>query len=312
MQVFVRVVEHGSFRKAADALGISPASATAAIARLEKQLRVRLLHRTTRRLSVTEEGQSYYCSCVRILGDIAEAEDALSGVRLVPRGRLRISVPQSFVSDVFFPALKEFIDLYPQLDVEVVLGDRAVNLVEEGIDCAIRGVEIPSDSGLVVRALSAIHWLTCASPAYLAQHGTPTRIEDLSAHNCIRFISPSTGRPRDWMFVNDGTSLAIVPGGNLRMTSFDAVRDVARVGAGIAQMPDALGYTAVLKGELVPVLAEWVAPAPTLMLVYPGNRYLPAKVRIFGDFMAAKFPKEGWWADVNAYRQSIMAVTGTR
>jgi LysR family transcriptional regulator for bpeEF and oprC len=184
MQVFVRVVEHGSFRKAADALGISPASATAAIARLERQLHVRLLHRTTRRLSVTEEGQSYYCNCVRILGDIAEAEDVLSGVRLVPRGRLRISVPQSFVSDVFFPALKEFIELHPQLEVEVVLGDRVVNLVEEGIDCAIRGVEIPADSGLVVRTLSAIRWLTCASPAYLEKHGTPSRIEDLSARPC--------------------------------------------------------------------------------------------------------------------------------
>lgn len=311
MQVFVRVVEHGSFRKAADALGISPASATAAVARLEKQLRVRLLHRTTRRLSVTEEGQSYYCSCVRILGDVAEAEDVLSGVHLVPRGRLRISVPQSFVSYLFFPALKEFLALYPQLEVEVVLGDRAVNLVEEGIDCAIRGVEIPPDSGLVARTLSIVHWLTCASPAYLEKHGVPSRIEDLSAHNCIRFISPSTGRPRDWMFISEGVSLAIVPGGNLRLTSFDAACALARAGAGVAQLPDALGYEAVRTGELVPVLAEWVAPAPTLTLVYPGNRYLPAKVRIFSDFMAAKFPKEGWWADITGHARSIVAVTGT-
>jgi DNA-binding transcriptional LysR family regulator len=186
-----------------------------------------------------------------------------------------------------------------------------VNLVEEGIDCAIRGVEIPADSGLVVRTLSAIRWLTCASPAYLEKHGTPSRIEDLSAHNCIRFISPSTGRARDWMFVSEGVLLGIVPGGNLRLTSFDAALDLARAGAGVAQLPDALGYAAVRTDELVPVLAEWVAPAPTLTLVYPGNRYLPAKVRIFSDFMAAKFPKDGWWADINAHRQSIMAVTGT-
>lgn len=303
MQVFVRVVEHGSFRKAADALGISRASATAAVARLEKQLRVRLLHRTTRRLSVTEEGQSYYCNCVRILGEVAEAEDVLSGVRLLPRGRLRISVPQSFVSDLFFPALKEFIERYPQLEVEVVLGDRAVNLVEEGIDCAIRGLEIPPDSDLVARKLSAVHWLTCASPAYLEAYGTPCRIEDLSGHNCIRFISPSVGRPRDWTFVNEGSRVAFVPTGNLRLTSFDAAADLAEAGAGIAQIPDALGYDAVLAGRLVPLLTAIVAPAPPLTLVYPGNRYLTAKVRVFSDFFQQRFPKDGWWPDIVAHGQ---------
>jgi len=307
MQVFVRVVEHGSFRKAADALGISRASATSAVARLEKQLGVRLLHRTTRRLSVTEEGQSWYCNCVRILGDIAEAEDVLSGVRLSPRGRLRVSVPQSFVSYIFFPALKEFTERHPQLEVEIVHGDRAVNLIEEGIDCAIRGLEIPPDSGLVARSLSSVRWLTCASPGYLEKHGTPTRIEDLSGHNCIRFISPSTGRPRDWVFVSEETPVSIVPAGNLRLTSFGAARELAQVGAGIAQIPDVLGFSAVLEGKLAPVLTELVAMAPTLMLVYPGNRYLTAKVRAFSDFMAQRFPKDGWWSKIAASRQAKSA-----
>lgn len=311
MQVFVRVVEHGSFRKAADALGISRASATAAVARLEKQLGVRLLHRTTRRLSVTEEGQSYYCNCVRILGDVAEAEDLLSGVRLLPRGRLRISVPQSFVSRLFFPALKEFMERHPQLEMEIVFGDRAINLIEEGIDCAIRGVEIPPDSGLVARTLSTVRWLTCASPAYLDKHGAPARIDELSGHNCIRFISPSTGRPRDWMFVNEGTPVSIVPAGNLRLTSFDAATQLAQAGAGIAQIPDALGYAAVLEGGLVPLLTEWVAMAPDLTLVYPGNRYLTAKVRVFADFIAGRLPRHGWWADIVAHRHAAAAVTGT-
>lgn len=307
MQVFVRVVEHGSFRKAADALGISRASATAAVARLEKQLGVRLLHRTTRRLSVTEEGQSYYCNCVRILGDVAEAEDVLSGVRLLPRGRLRISVPQSFVGYLFFPALKEFTERHPQLEVEVVLGDRAFNLVEEGIDCAIRGLEIPPDSGLVARSLSVVRWMTCASPAYLETHGTPRRVEDLSAHNCIRFISPSTGRPRDWAFVDEGVPVSLVPTGNLRVTSFDASTELAQAGAGVAQIPDALGYTAVLAGRLVPVLTEFVAVAPTLTLVYPGNRYLTAKVRVFSEFFQQRFPKDGWWPDIVAHREAKTA-----
>lgn len=307
MQVFVRVVEHGSFRKAADRLGISRASATAAVARLEKQLGVRLLNRTTRRLSLTDEGQSYYCNCLRILGDIAEAEDVLSGVRLLPRGRLRISIPQSFVDGMFYPALTDFMQRYPLLEVEIVLGDRAVNLVEEGVDCAIRGVEIPTDSGLVARKLSSIRWLTCASAAYFNAHGMPQDIANLSAHNCIRFISPSTGRPRDWMFRDQGTTVPVVPSGNLRVTSFSASMQLAQAGAGIVQIPDALGYSAVLEGKLVPCLVHQVAGAPPLTLVFPGNRYLTAKVRVFSDFFAERFPKEGCWADIAALVQARTA-----
>lgn len=300
MQVFVRVVEHGSFRKAADALGISRASATAAVARLEKRLRVRLLNRTTRRLSVTDEGQSYYANCLRILGEVAEAEDGLSGARLVPRGRLRLSVPQSFVNFMFFPALTEFAERYPQLEIEVLMADRVVNLIEEGIDCAIRGVEIPDDSDLVARRLSVTRWLTCASPGYLEKAGTPAVISDLVQHNCIRCLSPSTGRPRDWVFNDGGREIGFAPCGNLRLTSFDAAAQMALAGAGIAQVPDALGFSFVATGQLRPLLTEWTAEAPPLVLVYPGNRYLPAKVRVFVDFFADRFPKDGWWDAVSA------------
>jgi LysR family transcriptional regulator for bpeEF and oprC len=259
MQVFVRVVEHGAFTRAADALGISRASATAAVAGLEKQIGVRLLHRTTRRLSVTEEGQSYYNSCVRILGEIAEADEAVSGTRLVPRGRLRVSIPQSFMDTIFYPALARFLKEHPQLELEVVLTDRAVNMIEEGIDCAMRGLEIPSDSGLVARTLSVSRWLTCASPAYLHEHGTPRNIGDLAGHDCIRFISQSTGRPRDWQFDCDGKSVSMVPNGKLRLTSFEAATLAASEGCGIAQVPDGLGIAAVLAGRLQPILTDHVA-----------------------------------------------------
>lgn len=296
MQAFVRVVEHGAFGRAAEDLSASRASVTEAIGQLEKRLGVRLLNRTTRRLSLTDEGRSYYDDCVRVLDQIAEAEDKLSGARLSPRGRLRVSVPQSFVNEVFFPALADFMARYPQLSVEVMITDRAVNLIEEGIDCALRAVEIPPDSGLVARTLSSSRWLTCASPAYLDAHGAPECIEDLAQHECIRFISPSTGRPRDWVFEEEGQLRTCVPYGNLRLTSLGAATEAAVAGSGIAQVPDALAFSALLGGTLRAVLTERVAPAPPIMLVYPGNRYLTAKVRAFGEFFADVFPAQGWWS----------------
>lgn len=295
MKVFVRVVEHGAFVRAADVLGVSRATVTDAVAQLEKHLGVRLINRTTRRLSVTDEGQTHYANCVRLLGDIEEAEEALSGSRLRPRGRLRVSVPQSFINSVFYPGLARFMQQYPELEVEIVFTDRAVNLIEEGVDCAIRGVEIPADSGLVAIELTPTRWLTCASPAYLAEHGTPRAVADLEHHNCIRFISPSTGRARDWLFNVDGEPVAIEPAGNLRLTSFDAAVQVALSGAGIAQVPDGLAFDPVQNGLLKPLLTDYVAAAPSLVLVYPGNRYLTAKVRAFKEFFAFEFPQDGWW-----------------
>lgn len=299
MQVFVRVVEHGSFARAADALGIARSSATGAIAQLENHLGARLLHRTTRRVSITEEGQSYYNDCVRILGEVAEAEDSVSGARLEPRGRLRVSVPQSFINTTFFPALNQFMAQYPQLQVEIVLTDRAVNLVEEGIDCAIRGVEIPSDSGLVARRLSTTHWLTCAAPDFLDRHGRPTTIDALSGYECIRFVSQSTGRARDWLFAREGREVVFEPRGRLRLNSFDAVAQAAIAGGGLAQIPDALVAGAIAQGQLEPVLTDCIALAPPLTLVYPSNRYLTAKVRAFIDHFADVFPRAGWVSDIS-------------
>ncbi|HNP36232.1 MAG TPA: LysR family transcriptional regulator [Woeseiaceae bacterium] len=298
MRVFVRVVEHGAFVRAADALGVSRTTVTDAVGQLEKRLGVRLLHRTTRKLSVTDEGRSYYASCIRILDEIEESEDDLSGVQLQPRGRLRVSVPQSFFNTIFYPGLTAFMRRYSQLEVEVVLTDRAVNLVEEGIDCAIRGLEIPADSTLVARKLSPGHWLTCASPEYVRQHGMPHELDELSGHNCIRLISPSSGRPRDWQFCVGDKIVTLVPGGNLRLTSFDAAIQMAAVGAGVAQVPDGLAHAAVMEGRLLPLLSHYVAAGPPLILVYPGNRYVTAKVRVFNDFFEELFPKEGWWSDI--------------
>ena len=291
MRMYVRVVELGSFARAADDLDVSRSAATQGVARLEQQLGVRLLHRTTRQLRPTDDGRAYYESCVRILGDLAEAEESLSNARRRPRGRLRVSTPHSFVHLVFFPELPRFLKKYPELEVEVVISDSAVNLVEQGIDCAVRGAPIADDSTLVARHISNVRWMTCASPEYLRAHGTPKRVEDLSAHNCVRFVSPSTGRAKDWEFERGGVTTTFVPKGNLGVNGFEAAAAAAMYGVGIAQVPEPLVSGALREKRLKAVLLDHIAPAPSLQVVYPSNRYLTAKVRAFADFVAEIFPQ---------------------
>jgi|SRR5688572_30431074 LysR family transcriptional regulator for bpeEF and oprC len=300
MRVFARVVEHGSFVRAAEDLDIARATTTIAVARLEKKLGVRLLHRTTRRLSLTDEGRIFYESCVRILGDLAETEESLSTARLSPRGRLRASTPNALVHQAFFPALPDFLARYPELSVELVVTDRAVNLAEEGIDCAVRAVTIPDDSTLVARRIANVYWLTCASPRYLKAHGAPRSISDLDRHNCIRFISPSTGRTTDWRFDNGKEQLTYTPRGNFGVTSLEGAVAAASAGIGIAQVSDVLAMDALRARALQPLFVEWAAPGPPLTVVYPSGRYLTAKVRAFTDFVAEVYPMKGWWEEVKA------------
>lgn len=292
MRMYARVVELESFARASEELEVSRATATQCVARLEKKLGVRLLHRTTRQLRPTEDGRAYYESCVRILGDLAEAEESLSSARVRPRGRLRVSTPHSFIHRVFFPELPRFLKRYPELELEVVLSDRAVNLVEEGIDCAVRAAPIADDSMLVARHIANVRWMTCASPAYLKAHGTPRTVEDLARHNCIRFISPSTGRVSDWHFEKDARASSFTPRGTLGVTSLEAAGAAALHGVGIAQVAEPLVSTALREKTLRAVLLDHIAPAPSLQVVYPSNRYLTAKVRAFADFVAEIFPRE--------------------
>ena len=292
MRMFVRVVELGSFARASEDFDVSRSVATQALARLENRVGVRLLHRTTRKLSPTEEGRAYYESCVRILDDMSEAEESLSGARLRPRGRLRVSTPHPLTHLVFFPQLKRFFERYPELELEVVVTDRAVNLVEEGIDCAIRGSPIADDSTLIARHVARVRWMTCASPAYLKARGTPRAIEELASHECIRFISPSTGRVSDWQFVGGGGTSTFTPRGRLGVTSLESAASAAQHGLGIAQVPEPLISAALREKAVRPLLAEHIAPAPSLHVVYPSNRHLSAKVRAFADFVAEIFPRE--------------------
>jgi LysR family transcriptional regulator for bpeEF and oprC len=295
MRVFARVVEHGSFVRAAESLDLPKATATTAVADLEKRLGVRLLHRTTRRLALTDEGSAFYQTCLRVLDEIAEAEDALSGTRLAPRGRLRASVPNSFVHQRFFPELPKFLARYPELELELVVTDRAVNLVEEGIDCAVRAVAIPDDSTLIARRLAPVRRATCASPEYLKARGVPATIAELERHNCIRFISPSTSRTTEWRFEKGAEKVEFTPRGNLGVTSLEGAVAAAVADIGIAQVSDVLALPELRAGVLVPLLTDWVSHAPDVAVVYPSNRYLTAKVKAFSDFVAELLPGDAWW-----------------
>jgi LysR family transcriptional regulator, regulator for bpeEF and oprC len=305
MRVYARVVEHGSFVRAADDLQISKPAVTNAIAQLETKLGTRLLHRTTRRLSVTDEGRTYYERCIRILDDVSEADELVSKTRVAAHGRLRVSVPEAFTQVLFVPSLPKFLKRYPELTVELVITDRAVNLVEEGIDCAARGVDMPDDSTLVARRIASARWITCASPAYFELHGRPTSIDDLVQHNCTRFVSPSSGRTMDWRFEENGVRRTFTPQGNLGVTSMAGAVSAALVGIGMTQVPDPVVFHHILSGELEPVLIDYLAPAPTFTIVYPSNRFLTAKVKAFADFIAEIYPAKGWWPEIVAHARKV-------
>ena len=300
MRVFARVVEQGSFVRAAEDLDIARPTATIAVAKLEKRLGVRLLHRTTRSLSLTDEGRVFYEGCARVLDNLAEVEDSLSKVRASPRGKLRASTPNALIHQAFITALPKFLARFPELNVELIITDRAVNLVEEGIDCAVRAVSIPDDSTLVAHHIADVYWVTCASPRYLAAHGTPRKIADLEHHNCIRFISPSTGRILDWRFDNGKEKVTLTPRGNLGVTSLEGAVASATAGVGIAQVSDVLAMEQLRSGALQPLFVEWAVPAPGFKVVYPSGRYLTAKVRAFTEFVAEVYPMKGWWDEVVA------------
>lgn len=310
MRVFSRVVELGSFARAADALDIARPTATTAVARLEKRLGVRLLHRTTRQLSLTEDGRVYYEGCVRMLAELAETEDQLSRARRSPHGRLRASIPSSLIHDTFMDNLPKFLARYPEIELELDVSNRGVNMVEEGFDCAVRAIDIPDDSTLVARHITNSHWVTCASPAYLKAQGTPKSVEELARHNCVRSVSASTGRALDWKFEKEGERASHAPRGNLAVNSFEAAAAAAARGIGIAQVPEILAVPLLQARALQPLLTAWAAFAPSVKVVYPSNRYLTPKVRAFADFVAETLAAECWWDQIAAMDSA--GATGAR
>jgi LysR family transcriptional regulator for bpeEF and oprC len=298
MRMFVRVVEQGSFVRVAESFSVAPSTVTYAVAQLEREVGIRLLHRTTRRVSPTEEGQRYYEVCQRVLDELREVQEDLSQAKVSPHGRLRVSLAHGFAQRVLYPELPRFFARYPRLELDLVVTDRAVNLVEEGVDCAVRASPMEPEGNLVARPIAAVHWVTCASPSYLADRGLPASAEALRSHDCIGFVSPTTGRQADWVFARGGQVQKYAPAGRLSVSSLEAAANAAVAGLGIAQVPDPLVYELVRQGRLRPVLVDHVAPAWPVRVVYLRNRYQMSRLKAFADFIAEIHPPEGWWTGI--------------
>jgi LysR family transcriptional regulator for bpeEF and oprC len=281
---FVRAAEASSFTKAAHRLGISPSGVSKAISRLEAQFKVRLLHRSSRSITLTPEGEQFYQRCREIVRSLEDAGDVLSRAHEAPRGTLRVSLPVSIGRLHLARALGVFTQRYPEITVEASLTDRLVDLTEEGCDVAIR-MGRPPDSRLVARRLATGTLMTCGAPAYLKKNGVPRTPEELTGHNCVRFVVPSTGRVQDWKFQREGRRFSVAVSGNLAFDHAEALVEAAIAGTALIQISSYVTRPAIAARLLRAVLTEFEAESPPVWLLYAQNRNLTPRVRAFVDFM---------------------------
>lgn len=294
MRVFVRVASDGSLARAGRSLNLSQTMVTKHVDAIEARLGVRLLHRTTRRLTLTEAGRGYLDACQRILAEIEEAEEAAAAGQAEPRGVLRLNAPVSFGTQHIAPLLGQFADLHPKVRLDIGLNDRVVDLIEEGWDVAVR-IGIPRDGSLVSRRLAPCRTVVCAAPAYLAARGTPQTLADLSGHNCLGYtLSERMGTGR-WSFGPDASVVASVSG-TLHANNGDALRAAALSGLGVIYQPTFLVGDDVRSGALVALTLDHPpAPAGNIQAVFRPDRRLPLKSRVMIDFLAGQFGDDPPW-----------------
>jgi len=281
MRIFAQVLEAGSFTAAADRLGMSKQSVSRRLMQLEERLGVRLLNRSTRRLDATPLGQHYYQSALRLLGEVQQVEHDISGQAQALRGTLRLSAPLSFAMSHLGCLLTEFLQLHPQVDVEVDLSDRAVDLIGEGYDLALR-IGALEDSSLIARRIASVERVYCASPAYLQARGVPLKPEDLAGHDCLPY---GHSRQVQWQFRQGGKAQAIQVTGRMRANNGELLRDAAIAGMGVTYLPTFIVGLALADGRLVNVLEEWTPPALQLSAVYPQHRQVARPVQGFVSFL---------------------------
>src|SRR5579863_9157033 len=288
MQVFVRVVETGNLTRAADGLQLPKATVTTLIQQLEAELGVKLLNRTTRKVSVTADGAAYYPRCLAILAQVRETEESLGQRHASPRGRLRVEVPTLMARLVIVPALPSFFARYPDIELELGCSERRADLIEEGIDCAVWSGEL-EDSTLIARRVGLLYFGTCASPAYLAAHGQPRHPDELASHRCINHFSPRTGKTFDWVFAKNGARIQTSLRGHVALDDENSYLAAAEAGLGLAQIPVFVLKEALERGTLELVLGDWFPEPAPLHVVYPQNRHLSSKIRVFVDWVAELF-----------------------
>ncbi len=293
LEIFVKVVELESFSGAARELTLSKSQVSKQISRLEDRLGARLMHRTTRRMSLTDVGRVFYQRCVQILADLEEAELSIGKLQSEPRGTLRVSVPMSFGVRYLAPALSDFMGAFRELQVDLNFSDRQIDIVDEGYDMAIR-IGALADSSLIARKLAPVQLFLCASPEYLETAGSPQHPSELKHHNCLRYRYFSTGSM--WKFYGSQGKESVKVVGSLQTNNGDALREAALRHIGLCILPDFLVYEDLREGCLQQVMEDWtVGEAFYIWALYPHNRHLSAKVRLFVDFLLARFtPRPPW------------------
>jgi DNA-binding transcriptional LysR family regulator len=289
IQAFVRVAEAKSFTAAAERLALSRSAVGKRIVRLEDRLGVRLLQRTTRSVSLTSEGAVFHERCTRILADLDEAEMSMLSHSQAPRG---LELPVSFGRLHVLPIVNQFMSKWPEISVNVSFSDRFVDLIDEGIDLAIR-LGGSDDSRLMTRLLAPHHLVTCASPAYLKSYGVPRNIDELASHSCLAFVHG--GRPGDWRFNVDGQIRTVTVNGRFSSTNAEALRDATIAGYGIARLATFLISDHLRSTQLIPFLNEFSTDGPDVRAVYPSSRHLSPKVRSFIDELLTAWRPEPPW-----------------
>lgn len=292
MQAYVRVVEAGTFTKAADSMGLPKPTVTRLIQTLESHLQTKLLNRTTRRVTVTADGAAYYERALRILSEMDELESSMSRAKTNPRGRLRIDVAASVGELLLIPALPDFHTRYPEIQIDLGVSDRPVDLIGENVDCVLRGGEI-TDQSLVARRLGEFHLLLCATPEYLKRHGTPQHPSDIedADHRVVNYMSHRTGRPFPFTFTKQGERHEITGRHVVSVNDSRAMLAAGLSHLGLFRTTTFQAAPYVARGELVPLLLDWCAETIPIHVVYPPNRHLSTKLRVFVDWAAELFSR---------------------
>ena len=292
IKAFIQVVEAGSFALAAERLNISRAMVSKHVQNLEDRLGVRLLNRTTRRLSLTEAGTAYYERCGAVLDALDEADLAAAQLAFTPKGTLKVNPPVAFGTRHLYPAIAEYLRTYPEVKLDLTLEDQVVDLVKDGVDMALRIGQL-ADSSLVARRLAPARLAVCGSPAYFSKWGVPRTPEELKRHNCLGYAY--TEFPETWRFTGRDGEHAIQISGNMRANNGEVLRAAAIDGLGVALQPTFIVGDDIKAGTLQAVLTNYAPEEISIYAVYPSRRHLSAKLRMFIDFLTTRFGPEPYW-----------------
>jgi DNA-binding transcriptional LysR family regulator len=284
MQSFVRVAELASFTKAADSLGLPKASISTSVQQLESLLNTRLLHRTTRKVQLTQDGQVYYERCKDLLADMDELEGLFQQGASNLSGRLRVDMPSSMAKNLIIPRLPELLTKHPQLQIEISSTDRRVDVIREGFDCVIRVGKL-SDSSLIARPLGKLELLNCVSPDYIAHVGTPQTLDDLASHQLVHYVTTLGSKSPGFEYTEKDDVKFIAMAGNITVNNSDAYSAACLAGFGIAQIPRIGAQDYLAQGKLVEVLKDYRAQAMPVSLIYPNRRNLSRRVQVFMDWV---------------------------